>query len=127
MLQRRAVGLVAATALVGLVACSSPDGACAAVSARVPATTAPGATIEVEVSNLFSTCNDQGEGPNEPLTDVNLTLVSVDATGTVIATGGGEAAEDGTAVVRLMIPDGTTGAFSLEYEGSSLGTVVVSG
>jgi len=125
---KRVVRVVAAAAmLAGVAGCSSPEASCAAVSALVPATAAPGDTIDLEVANLFSTCHDQGEGPMAPLTKVELALVSVDTSETVMATGSGEVAEDATAVVQLTIPDDATGTLSVEYDGISLGTVNVSG
>ena len=127
MLKRATRVIATAAMLAGMAGCGSPEASCAAVSARVPATAAPGDTIDLDVANLFSTCHDHGEGPMATLTEVELALVSVDTAETVVATGRAEVAEDATAAVQLTIPDDATGTLSVEYDGVSLGTVTVSG
>lgn len=132
-----AVVAVASLVALGLGACGSPAGppevgvapeaACAGVHTEVPATAAPGATVELGLANLFAECNDTGGGPSAVLGEVQLDLRTVDTAGTVIATARADVAEDGTAVVRLTVPADAAGTLSVEHDGVSLGTVTVSG
>lgn len=107
---------------------AQPDASCVGVYTEVPTTAEPGATIELDVANLFAECNDTGGGgSNAVLREVQLDLRTVDTAGTVIATARADVAADATAVVRLTIPADAVGTLSLEYDGVSLGTVTVSG
>jgi hypothetical protein len=119
-------GFVAVSVVVGLAGCGTSGASCPAVTSEFLPTATSGQTIEVDLANVYSECNDQGEltisGPSPVAT---IELVSIDTREKVLATGKSTAAKDGTATVELTIPSDEAGTISVMYEGVSLGTVTV--
>lgn len=122
-MRRLAIVVFATTIGLGATACAGSEAACAAVTAEIPATAQAGQTIEIEVANLFATCNDQGAGANSAPDEVTLELMSPDAPEKTVATGTADVTDDGRAVVSVAIPGDATGTLSVVYDDVSLGTV----
>ena len=106
-------------------ACTPGETACAAVSADIPATAQAGQTVEIAMAELFSTCNDEGQGSNVASGDVTLELVSAEASAQVVATGTADVSDDGTALVSVAIPDDASGTLTVMYGDAPLGTVAI--
>jgi|GEM_PF-6698132 len=140
MTTRRAGGpLGLALAALVMAGCGSPaaspgtapgaraDAACAGVEAEVPTAAAPGATIALELVNLYATCNDTGGGPDDVRTEVELELVAVDTSGAVVSTARAAVSPDATAVVHLTVPEDADGRYAVQLDGVPLGTLEVTG
>jgi hypothetical protein len=127
MVVRAAVaGTALGLLLAGCGVSGTSAGACAAVTAQLPDTAAPGSTVHVELANLWASCHDQGEGPNTPMDVVELELMEVSTSQAVVATGRADVAQDFTASMDLTIPADATGTLKLVLDGVTLGTVTVS-
>lgn len=117
--------ILAASATVGATACQPSESACASVTAEVTTTAQPGQSLEIELAELFSTCNDEGQGTNLANDIVTVELIATDSR-TVLATGTADVADDGTAMVLLTIPENATGALAVVHDDEELATVELS-
>ena len=115
--------LLAATLVVVSLAGCGPPVDCPSFTSEFAASAEAGSTIDVQLTGLIPGCN----APDNWLSadTIHLQLVSVDTREAVLAEGKSKIASDGTATITLTIPEDTTGTVSVEYDGSSLGTVTI--
>ncbi len=117
---------VVAGVVIAVAGCQGGEAACAAPEADIPPTAQAGSTLEISVSNIFTTCNDQGEGPNAPGDGVRFELVA-EGSAEPIAVALAEVSDTGEATAEILIPDGATGTLTVLYGDAQLGTVDVTG
>jgi hypothetical protein len=116
------IAVVAATLAAALTGCAS-NAACVAPSATVPATVAAGEANTLEVSNLYASCNDTGQGAAAPAREVTITLRN--AATEPVASPTAPVNTDATATVVLEVPATASGRYVLDTNGTALGEVTV--
>jgi hypothetical protein len=117
--------IAALVAAAATSACSPGQGACAASRAELPATARPGTTVTVKLSELWSSCADQGQGASSRLSRVEIRAVASKDPNQVVATASAEVGEDATAVVALPLPADATGVLSIQLGGQTVGELTI--
>lgn len=102
----RSAALLALPLMLALTSCTSgsSSGQCAAPEVAVASSEfAPGTVIHVTAQYLSATCNDTGQGPDEPAVGVPVSLVP--AEGPVVKLGSFDADENFHAEGDFRVPD----------------------